>query len=128
MFLILGLFVYFLYTFVFDSSVGSYEKSKMLCVFFYQYNIWNYIIIQYHGDKIYVISEINIFGKYLRLKKRYLKSLSISIQQLISLRLGFRRNSPSVSSSQSRFKAHQRHSGHGRTVILFIFIYIQAGC
>ena len=43
--------------------------------------IWNYIIIQYNGDKIYVISEINTSRKYLRLKKRYLKSLSISIQQ-----------------------------------------------
>ena len=50
-------------------------------MFFYQYYIWNYTIIQYNEDKIYVISEINISGKYLRLKKRYLKSLSISIQQ-----------------------------------------------
>ena len=44
------------------------------------------IIIQYNGDKIYAISEINISGKYLRLKKRYLKSLSISIQQHTTLR------------------------------------------
>jgi hypothetical protein len=29
------------------------------------------LYIQYNGDKIYVISEINITGKYLRLKKRY---------------------------------------------------------
>jgi hypothetical protein len=42
-------------------------------------------IIQYNGDKIYIISEINISGKYLRLKKRYLKSLSISIQQHTTL-------------------------------------------
>jgi hypothetical protein len=27
--------------------------------------------MQYNGDKIYAISEINISGKYLRLKKRY---------------------------------------------------------
>jgi hypothetical protein len=53
-FLILGWFVYFLYNFVFDPRVGRYEKSKMFFVFFYQYYIWNYIIIQYHGDKIYV--------------------------------------------------------------------------
>ena len=55
-------------------------------VFFYQYYIWNYIIIQYNGDKIYVFSEINMSGKYLRLKKSYLKSLSISIQQHTTLR------------------------------------------
>ena len=53
-FLIWGWFVYFLYNFVFDPRVGRYEKSKMFFVFFYQYYIWNYIIIQYHGDKIYV--------------------------------------------------------------------------
>jgi hypothetical protein len=34
--------------------VGRYEKSKMLFVFFYQYYIWNYIIIEYNGDQIYV--------------------------------------------------------------------------
>jgi hypothetical protein len=45
-------------------------------------NIWNYIIIQYIGDQIYAISEINISGKYLRLKKR----LSIFIQQHTTLR------------------------------------------
>jgi len=67
---------------VFEPRVGRYEKSKM----FFFINIWNYIIIQYNGDKIYVISEINISGKYLRLKKRYLKSLSISIQQHTTLR------------------------------------------
>ena len=85
-FLILGLFVCFLYTFVFDPRVGRYEKSKMFV--FYQYYIFNYIIIQYNGDTIYVISDINIHvsGKYIRLKKRYLKSLSISIQQHTTLR------------------------------------------
>jgi hypothetical protein len=51
-FLILGLIVYFLYTFVFDPRVERYEKSKML-VLFCQYFIWNYIIIQYNGGGVW---------------------------------------------------------------------------
>jgi hypothetical protein len=52
-FLILDLFVYFPYTFIFDPRVGRYEKSKM-CYYYFQYYIWNYISIQYNGNKIYV--------------------------------------------------------------------------
>jgi hypothetical protein len=61
---------------------------KNLKCFVHQYYILNYIIIQYNGDEIYAISEINIHvsGKYIRLKKRYLKSHSISIQQHTTLR------------------------------------------
>ena len=54
LFLILVLFVYFPYTFIFDPRVGRYEQSKM-CYYYFQYYIWNYIRIQYNGNKIYVI-------------------------------------------------------------------------
>jgi hypothetical protein len=47
-FLILGLFVCFLYTFVFDPRVGRYEKSK--CFFFI--NIIYGIILLFNTTKI----------------------------------------------------------------------------
>ena len=57
-------------------------KKKLVC--FYQYYIYIWFI-QYNGDTISVISDINISRKYLSLRKRYLKSLSISIQQHTTL-------------------------------------------
>ena len=50
-------------------------------------NIWNYIIIQYNGDQIYAISEINISGKYLRLKKRHSQFLFNNIQLYVLTRI-----------------------------------------
>ena len=47
-------------------------------------DIWNYIIIQYNGDQIYAISEINISGKYLRLKKRHSQFLFNNIQLVLT--------------------------------------------
>ena len=98
MFLILGLFVYFLYTFVFDPRVGRYEQFKMcvffvlffVCFFFYQYYIWDYIILSFNTTEIthtLFTNYINISRIYLRLKKRYLKSLKIVIRQLNNSKL-----------------------------------------
>jgi hypothetical protein len=50
-------------------------------------NIWNYIIIQYNGDQIYAISEINISGKYLILKKRHSQFLFNNIQLYVLTRI-----------------------------------------
>jgi hypothetical protein len=47
-FLILGLFVYFLYNFVFDPRVGRYEKSKM----FFFINIIHGIILLFNTTEI----------------------------------------------------------------------------
>jgi hypothetical protein len=49
-------------------------KNLKCCVYFCFYYIWNYII---NGDRIYFVSEINISGKYLRLKKRYIELVNV---------------------------------------------------
>ena len=52
------LFIYFRSTFVLTHVLGDINNLKC-CGFFGFYYIWNYII---NGDKIYFVSEINIFG------------------------------------------------------------------
>ena len=59
-------------------------------VFFYQYYIWDYINLSFNTTEItYTLftNYINISRIYLRLKKRYLKSLKIVIQQLNNSKL-----------------------------------------